>query len=387
MTSVGFRNTARREIRRMTSRKMYVAAMVFVPLLMIFFFVSLLHEGLPLKVPTAIVDLDHSAMSRSITRSLGATELIKVSEYCESYDHAMADVRSGKIFGFFVIPADFERDAVAGRTPTLSYYNNLTYFVPGTLTFKGFKTVAVTTSGAVAQTKLTSVGADGRSVSALIQPVNIQDHPIGNPWLSYAIYLAPTFLIAFFALMIYLMTVFAITMEIKNGTSPAWLAAAGGRITMAVAGKLAPHFVVWSVMGQFALAVMFCYMHYPCGDLPAMMVAMELFIAASMGFALFITCVIPNPRLAFIACALTGILTFSFAGISFPVQSMYGPVAVFSYLVPVRYMMLIYFTVALDSFPVWFARWYFVALVLFPLVASTMLWRLRRACLHPVYVP
>ena len=110
MANVGFLQTVRREIGRMCSRKMYIAGMVVVPVLMAIFFVSLLHEGLPLKVPTAIVDLDHSVMSRSITRSLNATELIDVTRRCESYDDAMADIRRGEIYGFFVIPANFERD-------------------------------------------------------------------------------------------------------------------------------------------------------------------------------------------------------------------------------------------------------------------------------------
>lgn len=387
MANVGFLQTVRREIGRMCSRKMYIAGMVVVPVLMAIFFVSLLHEGLPLKVPTAIVDLDHSVMSRSITRSLNATELIDVTRRCESYDDAMADIRRGEIYGFFVIPANFERDVLAGKTPTLEYYNNLTYFVPGTLTFKGFKTVAVTTSGSVVRSLLVSAGVSDNTVGPLLQPVSVQYHPIGNPWMSYAIYLAPTFIIALLALMIYLMTVFSITMEIKNGTSPQWLATAHGHITVALAGKLLPHLVVWSVVGQFCLALMFGFNHFPCGNIWALAGAMELFIVASMGFAVFFACLLPNPRLAFICCALIGILSFSFAGISFPVQNMYGPVAIFSYLVPVRYMMLIYFTIGLDSFPLYYARMYYVALIIFPFVAATMLWRLRRACLNPVYVP
>lgn len=388
MTNLGFRDTVRREIRRMGSRKMYFCGMVLVPLLMTLFFTGLLSEGLPLKVPTAIVDLDHSAMSRRITRNLNATELIDITEYCESYDGAMKGIRSGEIFGFFVIPANFERDVLAGKSPTLSYYNNLTYFVPGTLTFKGFKTVAVTTqAGVVQQMLVTSGAAAGTDVAGLIQPVSITDHPIGNPWLSYAVYLAPTFTFSLLALMIMLMTTFSITIEIKQGTSPEWLAAARGHIRVAVAGKLLPHFVVWSVVGQFALALMFGFCHYPCGNIWALAGAMELFIAAAMSLALLFTSIVPNPRLALIMCALVGILTFSFAGLSFPVQSMYGPIAIFSYLVPVRYMMLIYFVTALDGFPVYFARWYYVGLLAITVAGTLLLGRLKRACIRPVYVP
>ena len=97
--------------------------------------------------------------------------------------------------------------------------------------------------------------------------------------------------------------------------------------------------------------------------------------------------IVPNVRLALTLSSLIGILTFSFAGYSFPVQSMYGAIGIFSYLVPVRYLFLIYIFVGLDAMPVYWSRFYYVALIIFPLVASTLVWRLKRACLHPVYVP
>lgn len=387
MSKTGFIASLRREVGVMTSRGTYFAVMVAMPLLLILFFVGLLSPGLPLKVPTAIVDLDQSEMSRKITRNLASTELISVSEACESYDQAMAMVREGKIYGFFVIPEQFERDAISGRHPSLEYFNNLTYFVPGTLAFKGFKTVAVTTSGGVVRSQLIMAGATDEVVGPLLQPVSVADHPIGNPWLNYSIYLSPSFIFGVFALLIMLMTAFGITMEIKKGTSPQWLSTAGGSMVTALTGKLLPHFVVWSVMGQFALSILFCYEKFPCGDLPAMMAAMELFIVASQAMGVLFSSIVPNTRLALTLCSLIGILTFSFAGYSFPVQNMYGFIGIFSYCVPVRYMFLIYIFAGLDSMPVYYCRYYFMALLIFPVVSTLLLWRLKKACLNPVYVP
>lgn len=359
---------------------MWLCGMILLPVALMLFFAGLLAPGLPLKVPTAIVDLDHSSMSRQITRDLNATELIDITECTESYDKALSDVRSGRIMGFFVIPANFERDAVSGRTPTLEFYNNLTFFVPGTLAFKGFKTVAVTTSAGMVMTTLSAAGLPADQTEALIQPVSVDTHPIGNPWLSYGIYLCPSFIWGVLALMIMMMCAYAITMEIKNGTSPQWLATAGGSMPVALAGKLLPHFVIWSVVGQFALALLFGWCGYPCGNIWWMMVAMELFIIASQAMGVLFVSIVPNPRLSMILCALTGILSFSYAGFSFPVQEMYGAIGIFSYLMPVRYMFLIYIFVALDAFPVYYSRFYFVALIMFPLVASLLMWRLKKAC-------
>ncbi len=378
----------KREVRRWGTRKMYFFGMVFVPVLTAIFFLSLLSPGLPLKVPTAVVDLDHSEMSRGITRSLNATELLDISQKEESYDDALAAVRRGDVFGFFVIPDNFEKDVLAGRTPTLEYYSNMTYFVPGTLSFKGFKTIAVTTAGGVMKTTLVSLGADASQVGALMQPVVIQNHGIGNPWMSYSIYLSPSFAINTFLLMVMLMTVFSITIEIKEGTSPQWLATAKNRIVVAVTGKLLPQTVVYVSVGLFIMWLLFGYSHFPVnGSLGWLIVAMVLTVIAGQAFGLFICSVVPNPRLAFSLTALFSILSFSFTGFSFPVQSMYGAIAIFSYLAPIRYFFLIYINEGLNGVPLYYSRYWFAALLVFPLVACTLLRRLKKACLDPVYVP
>lgn len=386
--NLGLTACMKREVRRWGTRRMYFFGMVLVPVLTAVFFLSLLGPGLPLKVPTAVVDFDHSEMSRGITRSLNATELLDITRKEEGYDDALAAVRRGDVFGFFVIPDNFEKDALAGRAPTLEYYSNMTYFVPGTLSFKGFKTIAVTTVGGMMKTTLVSLGADASQVGALMQPVVIQNHGIGNPWMSYAIYLSPSFAINTLLLMVMLMTVFSITGEIKEGTSPQWLATAKNRIVVAVTGKLLPQTVVFVSVGLFIMWLLFGYSHFPVnGSLGWLITAMVLTVIAGQSFGLFICSVVPNPRLAFSLTSLFSILSFSFTGFSFPVQSMYGAIAIFSYIAPIRYFFLIYINEGLNGVPLYYSRYWFAALLVFPFVACTLLHRLKKACVNPVYVP
>lgn len=387
MTQIGFWPTVRREIGRMASRKMYLGFMIVVPVAFALFFVSLLSAGLPSRIPVAMVDLDHSKISRGITRSMDANQLLDIKYDLESYSDAMTEIRKGNIFGFVVIPPDFEKDITAGKHPSIEYYNSLTYFVPGTIAFKGMKTIMVTTAAGVILGEVSAMGVPASMSSQLLQPISVQEHDIGNPWLNYSYYLSPSFMIGALALFILLMCVFSITMEIKNGTSPGWLSTAKGHIGVAICGKLFPHFVVWSVVGQFYLALMFGYLHFPCGNIWALMLGMELFILANQFFAVLVCSALPNPRLAFSVVALLGILSFSFLGFSFPVQNMYGAFAILSYLMPARYLYLIYIFCGLDAFPIYYSRIYFAALIAFPLVGCLLLKRLKKALLNPIYVP
>lgn len=388
MSSTGFKAGLSREIRRMSSRPVYLIGMVLIPVVVAVFFVSLLGVGLPQQLPTSVVDLDQSAMSRQIRRTIDTSQLVDISCDAESYTEALGQVRRGEVYGFFVIPANFQRDVLAGRKPTLEYFTNMTYFVPGTLAFKGFKTVAVTTSGGVMKTTLESMGIPDTTVEGLLTPVVIDLNPLNNPWMNYSIYMSPSFTMATFVLMIMMMSVFSITGEIKQGTSRQWLATNGNSMTRALVTKMLPHTIVYFCVGLLLLWIYFGWQHFPLHDnLGWMILATFLVVIASQGFALFISCVVPNPRLAFSICALFGVLSYSFTGFSFPVDNMYGAIAIFSYLAPVRYWYLIFINQALNGVAVYYSRWFFAALILFPLLSWVLCGRLKKAMLNPVYVP
>lgn len=378
----------RRGILTLCSRRIYIFMMVIVPLGCTFFFLNLMHEGLPLKVPVGMVDMDHSTLSRRIGRSLNASELIDISTDCESFNAAIRQVRGGEIFGFFYIPTDFQEKALSGRTPTLSFYSNMTIFVPGTLTFKGFKTIAVTTSGGIVQTTLTGAGVDEGTAGNLIMPLRTDIHPIGNPWTNYSIYLSQSFLSGVLALLVMLMTSFSICKEFKDGTSPQWLATAGGSMLKALLGKLLPQSVVFIAIGIAMQTVMFRFLHFPLNCSPwHMILAMILLVFACQAFATVVVEILPNLRFAMSICSLVGILCFSVAGFSFPVEKMYGAIGIFSYIMPIRYYFLIYIDQALNGLPLYYSRFYYIALLVMLLPPALGLRRLRARCLHPIYVP
>ncbi len=385
-------NTLTRSLRRgiatLASRRIYIFMMVVVPAVTAFFFLNLMHEGLPLKVPVAMVDADHSALSRKVTRSLNASELTDITMDLENYHSAIDKVRSGEIFGFFYIPNDFQEKALSGRTPTLSFYTNMSIFVPGSLAYKGFKTIAVTTSGGIVKTSLAGVGVDEQESGSLLMPVAMDYHPIGNPCMNYNIYLSQSFLSAMIALLVMVITVFSIGYEIKWGTSPEWLRTAGGSMAVALLGKLIPQSVLFTCIGVAIQSVMCGYLHFPMNCSPwVMMGAMLLLVLSSQAFGVIVMEILPNLRLGLIVVSLVGILSFSIAGFSFPVDKMYGGIAIFSYIIPIRYYFLIYIDQALNGIPLYYSRIYFIVMLGMLLLPLLGLRRLRGKCLNPVYVP
>lgn len=372
----------------LVSRPLYLVSLVLVPIGVTLCFISLMDRGVATKVPTAIVDLDQSTLSRKVALSMSSSQMIDVIDKVESFHEACRLVRDGKIYGFFLIPADFQKEAIGGGTPTLSYYCNISYFVPGTMVFKGFKTTAVTTTGALVKTTLAGVGVGDDAAMSLIQPVVVQQNGLNNPWMNYNYYLTNSFSPATLALMIAIVAAFTIMHTVKRGVSRRWLELSGDSVLLAVVGMLLPQAIVATCVGWACQAIMFGFCHFPMnGPLWHMLLAMPLLVIATQAFAVIFCCILPNLRFAVSLCSLFSILAFSIAAFSFPVPSMYPAVGIFSYVLPIRYYFEIYIDQALNGIPLYYSRFYFVGLLIFPLVALIGLPRLRRHLMNPVYIP
>ena len=58
-----------------------------------------MNEGLPEEIPTAVVDLDHSAASRNFIRQLDAMSLTQVTEQPNSFTEARNRCKREKYTG------------------------------------------------------------------------------------------------------------------------------------------------------------------------------------------------------------------------------------------------------------------------------------------------
>ncbi|MDE7160913.1 MAG: ABC transporter permease [Muribaculaceae bacterium] len=388
MRQTGFRAIFMRSVLQLVRRPIYWVGMLVLPLFCVLFLTSEMESGLPVKAPAAIVDKDGSSLSRQLTRTLGGMQLIDLVETDNSYTQARHSMQEGKIYGFFLIPENFEADLLAGRSPSVTYYTNATYYVPAALLFKSFKSTALYSKAGIMLNVLESAGATADQVTPLLQPVSVQVRGIGNPWLNYAYYLCVSFLPGVVQLMILLVTCFSLGQEIKYGSSVQLMRMAGGSIYKAVAAKLLPQTIAWMILMMFLESWLFGWQHYPMhGSWFWFTVSELLFVLACQGLGLFFFAILPNLRLSLSVSALMGILTFSLAAFSFPVESMYGAVGIMSWLTPVRYNFLIYIDQALNGIDVYYSRYWYAAYIVFMLLPFTLMWRLRKVMMKPVYIP
>lgn len=388
MKTTGFKAIFVRSVLQLVRRPIYWIGIFFLPLFVMLFFTNMLEVGLPMQLPTAMVDKDGSSLSRQITQSLASMQLVDLTATCNSYSEARDLMDRGDIYGFFLIPEDFEKDLMGGREPALTFYTNMAYYIPGTMLIRAFTTTALYTKAGVALEVVQSAGLNASQAVDLMQPVNAEVHALHNPSTNYAIYLSNSFVPCTLELMIMLITCFSVGQEVKYGSSRRLLRMADGNVFKALFAKLLPQTIIWLIIAIFMEAWLFKYMHYPVnGSWFWLTVSEIMFVLACQAFGLMFYGIFLNLRMSLSVAALLGIIAFSITAISMPVQSMYPGLAIFAWIFPFRYNFLIYADQALDGIPIWYSRIWYVAYILFMLTPLPFMWRLRKQMANPVYVP
>lgn len=377
-----------REMCRMVRQPLYWFCLVAAPILSVIFFTTLMDSGLPQNLPIGIVDQDNTTTSRSITRNLDAFQAAAVTQCYPSVTEARRAVQQGDIYGFYYIPQGTSRKAQRQEIPTVSFYTNYAYLVAGSLLYRDMRTMSELASGAATRSVLYAKGTREEQAMAFLQPIVIDTYAIGNPWLNYSVYLCNTLIPGVFMIFIFMVTVYGLGIEVKQGTVGSWLAKAKGQIWTAVGGKLLAQTVVFLLVGLFIVWYLYVHLRFPChAGIGTMMIVMTLGILGAQGLGVFMFAMLPSLRLGLSFASLWGVLSFSICGMSFPVMAMHPALQGLAWLFPLRHYFLLYVNCALDGLPLSNAWPYAVALLAFAVLPMVLMRRLRHVMLYVPYTP
>lgn len=375
-----------RELHRIVSRRIYIVTILFIPIFAYVFFATMFSEGLPQKLPIAIIDNDNTPISRNYIRQLNSMQMVNVVQFLDNFNEAQHEMRKGKIYAFVMIPDNMQSDLQAGRQPELSFYYNNAYFVPGSLLMRDLTTMTALTSASVG---LSMGQAKGKSVDELmgqLQPIVLDTHLIGNPYTNYSVYLSNVLMPGILQLMIMLITVFAIGIELKEGTSREWLSIGKKDIITAVSGKLFPYTVIFTALVLFQNVILFRILGFPLhADLITMIVASVFFVLATQAFGIFIIGVLPVLRNGLSFAAVVGILGISYSGFTFPVEQMPLAMQSLAQFFPMQHFFKIYQHSALIGSPLAYYWTSYIALIVFMILPLIVLNRLRKAIVFEIY--
>ena len=375
----------RREWKRMLGRPIYLFSSVFVMFFCYLFFLTFFSEGLPRSMPIGVVDMDHSYVSRTFIRNISAIPQTEITEHYANYNEARDAMQRGKIYGFFVVDKNFEKELMSSQQPSFSFYVNDAYLVAGSLTYKELTYISKLGSAFVQKQllEMRGVTVDESQILATVQPISIDAHLLANPYSNYGVYLLNMLLPGIMQMLVLLMTVFTIGYELKVKSTPDLLKTANNSMIAALTGKLLPYTLLFSLLGIGGNLILYKYMHFPMnGSLLRMSFATVLFVMSYQAIGVFCIGLLPVLREAISMVAVYSILGVSFTGFTFPIEAMPRGVQVFQHFFPIRYYFKIYVNEALNGAPFRYSIIYFAAIAAFLLLPLIIYGRLKKSAIH-----
>lgn len=343
-----FRASILRELRQLKAHPRYLILMSLVWVFCYLFFISLMYEGTPEKLPIAIVDHDGSYLSRRLCHEINATQGVSVVAVYNNHREARMAMQRQDIYAFYEIPKNIYSDVLAFKAPHVALYANNAYLLAGSFSYKTLATIGKLAAAAVQREVLRKKGMSEKELMGVIQPIEMDTHMISNPTANYQPYVLTTLLPGVLGVLALLFTVYIVAGERKNNTMKEWLNTANGDMVCAVVAKLLPYTLWFSLLGIVGNIILFKYLHYTLeGSLLMLSVMIVVFVLAQQALATFIAGVIPEMHLSICVAAIYGMLSFTMSGFSYPVTNMVPFMQGFSYLFPLRNYYLSYVDIAI----------------------------------------
>ena len=336
----GFFAIVKRECHILTSRPLYLFTALILPLFVLFFMKTIFGNGMIDNIPVGIVDEDNSKMSREIERLCSASPEIKITQKFSNVSEARDALLSKKIYGYLIIPHDFQEDVNANRPTTLVLCYHYAFLSVGSEVMQGFLNALRIIAVMPLQQTTEFLGISDETLETIASPISIVAHPLYNPSLNYTSYLSYPYFWVLFQILILLNIAYSFGNDFKTNGIRDCLSLGNGKFLNIILGKLLPYIIIFSSIAIFANMI-------EMNDIVSTNTIISLifisifFVMATCSVSLLIFSIYPNLPIIISFVSMFGSLGATFAGVTFPVKAMYPIVEKISFFFPIRHFVVI----------------------------------------------
>lgn len=312
-----FVRSAVRECMRLRADPSDLAMATWIPLLALALFAWMFGAGVPRALPVAVVDHDNSAMSRELVRMIDAAPGLQVAARPADMQQAWAAVRAAEVYAVVHVPEGSGREILRGGSAVVFAYYNASHQTAGQAAERGIGDAVQAAGGRFVRADVARIrGPDAMRAP----PLRVQATVLANAARSYEQFLLGLLFPALLYLAACLAMVSALGRELRDGTAGEWLQSCGDRLLPAVAGKLAPYLLLFTVHGTGSLVWLAAIRGGVAGSAALLLAAQAGLYLASAGIALLLVGATRNLGVALSVTGLYAGTALAFSGATFPMQ-------------------------------------------------------------------
>jgi ABC-2 type transport system permease protein len=317
------RRTAAREWRRLRASPWDLAMVSWVPLLAVALIAWIFSAGLAQQLPIAVLDQDHSVLSRQLLRWLQATPGLRVTGQFSNQAQGEQALRSGAVYALLQIPADLSLRLHRSEPATVTLLHNAQFGSHSGLIQRDVRGVVATLSGALELAARERRGAAPASARVALEPLSVRALTLFNPAQDYEPFLAAALIPALLHIFAMTAGAWSVGRELRDRSLSDWIAPQSSlaQALTALVAKLALPVLALTLLGVLALA----WVSDSSAGLSAragVLAALLLFLSLSALLGAVLALASGSLRLGLSGTGFLSAPAFAFGGVGFPLLAM-----------------------------------------------------------------
>lgn len=146
---------------------------------------------IPVEQKITVVNLDKSKVSYDLERMVDATPQVHIVDRAFTVEQAKQQFLSEAVEGILVIPEHFFKDLLLGKSPTLAYAGDASYFLVYGTIVEGLATAGGTLAAKAKVARLVIEGQPIEAAARQYSSIDLNMKPTFNPTMGYVGYVVP----------------------------------------------------------------------------------------------------------------------------------------------------------------------------------------------------
>ena len=296
------------------------------------------------NVPIAVWDQSRTPESRALLDAFRAADYFRIDYDVRSEEEIQILIERGDVRGALIIPPDYYRRLLEGDAQVSMVLDGSDATVGST---------ALSTANLIGQSysiKVLTEQASRRGQAATVKPpLEVRTRVWYNPDLVSAYFMIPGMIGMILYFITALLTASAIVRERERGTIEQ-LIVTPIRSWELIAGKVVPYVILGFFDTMEVLLIGHYWFKVPIrGDLGLIIATSGLLLLSSLGIGLFASTIANTQQEAFLTVMFTMLPSIFLSGFFFPLDAMPKFLQFVSYIIPLRYFLVIIRTLLLKG--------------------------------------
>ena len=291
------------------------------------------------RLTTAVYDADRTQQSRQLIEAYRASDYFAIDRSARSEDELAAWLDSGQIRAGIIIPAGYGDNLAKGKTAQVGFVIDGSDPVVASTAFAASQSVGQAQGIKVLQERISAL-APGLS-GGMTPSIEVRPRVWYNPELRSANYMVPAVMGIILQFLTTLFTALTIVREREQGTIEQ-LVVTPIKSWELVVGKVVPYIgIAFFNLLEVLILGMILFGVQVRGNVALLLGLSILFLLTTLGMGLFVSSVARTQQESMFMAFLTMLPSIFLSGFFFPLDAMPSWLQAVSYLVPLRYMLII----------------------------------------------